>query len=170
MQIQTEFGEAMGLKYPEQVAIAIARDPQGKFNPITLGWCMNTSGDPPMLAISVGLARYSLLAIRHARQFVVSFPSAAMAEDALFFGTHSGRDMDKLAEHKTATQPAARIDGVLLADAVANFECELESELPTGDHVIFAGRIVASHTNQDTSVMRLYTRGGELGLGGVVPA
>ncbi|MAE61676.1 MAG: flavin reductase [Planctomycetaceae bacterium] len=170
MQEPTGCGEAMGRKYPEQVAIAIAKDAEGKFNPITLGWCMNTSGDPAMLAISVGLERHSLGAIRHARQFVVSFPSVQMADEALFFGTHSGRDMDKLAACGTPTQPATRIDGVLLADAVANFECELETELPTGDHVIFVGRIVAAHAHQDASVARLYSRGGELGLGGAVPA
>jgi flavin reductase (DIM6/NTAB) family NADH-FMN oxidoreductase RutF len=131
---------------------------------------MITSGDPPMLALSVGLTRHSLQAIRHRRQFVVSFPSVEMADDALFFGTHSGADMDKLANRQTPTQPATQIDGLLLSDAVANFECELESELPTGDHVLFVGRVVAAHANQDTSVTRLYSRGGELGLGGVVPA
>ena len=170
MQVQTEYGEAMGRKYPEQIAIAIARDPQDKFNLITLGWIMITSGDPPMLAISVGLTRYSLEAIRHSRQFVISFPSVQMTDDALFFGTHSGRDTDKLAARQTPTQPATKVDGVLLADAVANFECELESELTTGDHVIFVGRVVAAHANQDASVSRLYSRGDELGLGGVVPA
>jgi flavin reductase (DIM6/NTAB) family NADH-FMN oxidoreductase RutF len=34
---------------------------------------------------------------------------------------------------------------VILDDASANFECVLEGELITGDHVIFAGRVVASH-------------------------
>jgi len=167
MQIEAEFGDAMGRKYPEQVAIAVAKDPQGKFNTITLGWCMNTSGDPPMLAISVGLARYSLEAIRHAGQFVVSFPSVQMADEALFHGTHSGRDMDKLAACQTPTQPATRIDGALLTESVANFECLLESEFPTGDHVIFVGRVVAAHMNEDSSVQRVYSRG-EAGLGGVV--
>jgi flavin reductase (DIM6/NTAB) family NADH-FMN oxidoreductase RutF len=48
----------------------------------------------------------------------------------------------------------------LLSDAVANFECVLESELLTGDHVIFAGRIVAAHVNEDPDVVRLYNLGG----------
>jgi len=168
VQITTTYQKAMGRKYPEQVAIAIAKDVQGKYNPITLGWTMITSIDPPMLAISVGLTRYSLEAIRHAREFVVSFPSSAMANDALFHGTESGRDLDKLAACGTRTQPASGVDGVLLAEAVANFECKLESELTTGDHVIFVGRVVASHMNEDPSVRRLYTLGHEK-LGPVVP-
>lgn len=170
MQVQTEYGEAVTRKYPEEVAIAIAKDSQGRFNPITLGWAMYTSGQPSMMAISVGLTRYSLEAIRFSRQFVISYPSSKMAEDAEFFGTHSGREMDKLAAKGTPTQPAAKIDCVLLADAVANFECELESELATGDHVIFVGRIVACHVNENSGLCRLYSRGEKYGLGGVVPS
>jgi len=118
----------------------------------------------------VGLSRYSLEAIRSARQFVVSFPSVGMRDDALFHGTHSGRDMDKLAECGTRTEPATKIDCVLLSDAVANFECELEAELLTGDHVIFAGRVVAAHVNTDPSVRRLCIVGPGHKMGGVEPA
>ncbi len=169
MQQQTEFSTAIRRKYPEQVVIAIARDSDGKCNPITLGWTMITSGKPPMMAISVGLPRYSLGVIRQAGEFVIAFPSAQMAEEALFFGTHSGRDMDKLAERNTPTRPAAEIDCVLLSEAVANFECVLESELKTGDHVIFAGRVVAAHVNEQEGLQRLYTLGPGYQMGAVSP-
>jgi len=159
MQITAVYQEAILRKYPEQIVVAIARDPQSKFNPITLGWTMITSGDPPMMAVSIGLPRYSLEAIRMSRSFVISFPSLSMASDVLYFGTNSGRDVDKLATCGTMTQPAAGIDCVLLSDAVANFECELVSELETGDHVILTGAIVAAHVNQDSTAERLYNLG-----------
>ena len=169
MQVEKAYSEAITRKYPEQVVIAIARDSEGKHNPITLGWSMITSHVPPMMAVSVAHKRHSLGAIRHAKEFVISFPASTMAEDALFHGTHSGRDTDKLAVQKTATQPATKIDSVLLADAVANFECVLEGEMTTGDHVIFAGRIVASHVNEDNSVRRLYTLATGYDMSGVAP-
>ena len=168
MQVPADYEKAIERRYPEGIAIAIAKDAQGKHNPITLCWVMRTSHEPPMLAISIALQRHSLSALRQARQFVVSVLSTTMAEDALFHGTKSGRDMDKLAEFGTATQPATEIDSVLLADAVANFECVLEDELRTGDHVIFAGRVVASHMNEDASVRGLYSLGDDQ-MGGVVP-
>ena len=71
-------------------------------------------------------------------------------------GTHSGRDMDKLKEFGSTTSPTTEIDSVILDDAVANFECVLEGELPTGDHMIFAGKVVASHINTEPKG-RLYT-------------
>ncbi|GAF91510.1 unnamed protein product, partial [marine sediment metagenome] len=149
MQTETAFAKAIATKYPEQVAIAIARDSGGKYNPITLGWVMQTSGTPPMMAISVGKTRYSLPTIRTAGEFVIAFPSGLQEEETMLFGTKSGRDTDKLAEAGTKTQPASKIDGVLLQDAVANFECRLAAELETGDHVILVGQVVCSHVNEN---------------------
>lgn len=169
MQVRTSYNDGVTRKYPEQVAIAIAKDPQGKYNPITLGWVMPTSHKPPMLAISVGLTRYSLEAIRCAGEFVLSFPSAAMAQDALFYGTKSGRNMDKIAACGTKTQPATKIDCVLFTEAVANFECKVKSEHRTGDHVIFVGEVVATYVNEDPDVRRLYTVGAGYEMSGVVP-
>ena len=157
MQIDVDYSKAINRKYPMPIVIAIAKDQTGKYNPITLGWWMNTSHNPPMIAISIGLRRYSLEVIRHAKEFVVSFPSNSMAKEAFYYGTNSGIDMDKLAKCKINTQPARKVDCVILSDAVANFECKLESEHLTGDHVIFVGRIIASHMNQDEELERLYT-------------
>lgn len=168
MQIETTYDEARERRFPEQVAIVIAKDAQGKYNPIAVSWTMMTSHEPPLMAISIGKTRYSLEAVRLAKEFVISLPSTDMRGDVVFHGTKSGRDMDKLAECGTKTQPAAKIDCVILADVVANFECRLVSEHETGDHLIFVGEVVASHMNEDTSIRRLYTLGDEQ-MGGVRP-
>jgi len=165
-QKQAPYQEAIVRKYPEQVVIAIARDEKGVPNPITLGWTMITSIQPPMMAISIGRTRYSLGAVRHSKEFVIAFPSDEMAEATLFYGTKSGRDMNKLEAHPTPTQQAAVVDGVLLADAVANFECRLAAELETGDHVIFVGEVVAAHANERPK-RRLYTTGAGYAMSGV---
>jgi flavin reductase (DIM6/NTAB) family NADH-FMN oxidoreductase RutF len=81
-----------------------------------------------------------------------------MAKAALFFGSKSGRDIDKFAEFECTTEPANQIDSLLLADAVANFECTFESQMVAGDHFIFVGKIVASHVNTEAK-KRLYTIG-----------
>ena len=166
MQRETSYAEAINLKYPEPVAIAIAKDPQGKYNPIALGWVMCTSHDPPMLAMSIGLTRYSLGAVREAGEFVIAFPSEEQEKETMLAGTRSGRDTDKLAAAGAATSPATKIDGVLLDDAVANFECKLVGELATGDHVLFAGEVVAAHVNTDLK-NRLYTVGAGHKMGGL---
>jgi flavin reductase (DIM6/NTAB) family NADH-FMN oxidoreductase RutF len=158
MQKQVDFSEAIRTKYPEQVVIAIAKDKNGKANPVTLGWTMIASGEPPMMAIALYEGHYSVKCIRHSKCFTVVYPSSDMADAALYFGKHSGRDTDKLAEFECGTAECAKIDSVLLSDAVANFECTLESETVAGDHIIFVGRVVAAHKNAE-SKKRLYTVG-----------
>lgn len=158
MQKQVEYQEAIKTKYPEQVAIAIAKDKAGRANPVTLGWTMIVSGEPAMMAIAVAKTHYSVETITHSRCFTIAFPSSDMADAALFFGSKSGRDIDKFAEFECKTEPAKEIDSVLLTDAVANFECTLESQMVAGDHVIFVGTVVCSHINTE-SKKRLYTIG-----------
>jgi flavin reductase (DIM6/NTAB) family NADH-FMN oxidoreductase RutF len=166
MQKKVKYEQAIKTKYPEQVVIAIAKDRAGKANPITLGWTMIVSGEPPMMAIAVAKTHYSIETITHSECFTIAFPSSEMADAALFFGSKSGRNVDKFAEFKCKTEPAKEIDSVLLSDAVANFECTLESQMVTGDHVIFVGKVVASHTNTEAT-KRLYTVGPGHKLGSV---
>jgi flavin reductase (DIM6/NTAB) family NADH-FMN oxidoreductase RutF len=156
MQKQVEYAAAVKTKYPEQIVIAIAKDKSGKANPITLGWTMFASGNPLMMAIAVAASHYSVQAIEHSKCFTIAFPSAEMAKDALFFGSHSGRDMDKFAASNCQTEPARQIDSVLLSDAVANFECVEESRAQAGDHIIYIGRVVAAHVNAEPG-KRLYS-------------
>ncbi len=166
MQKQAEYQDAVKTKYPEQVVIAIARDKAGRANPITLGWTMIVSGKPAMMAIAVASTHYSIETIRHSKCFTIAFPSSDMADAALFFGSKSGRDTDKFAEFDCKTEHAKSIDSLLLSDAVANFECTLESQMPAGDHIIFVGKIVCSHINTEPK-KRLYTVGPGHKLGSV---
>jgi flavin reductase (DIM6/NTAB) family NADH-FMN oxidoreductase RutF len=166
MQKQVTFEQAVKTKYPEQIVIVAAKDKKGKANPVTLGWTMIASYDPPMMAIGVYKGHYSVKCIRHSKCFTIAYPSVDMAKAALFFGSHSGRDTDKFAQFNTRTTPARKIDSVLLTDAVANFECRLVKQIPTGDHITFFGEIVCSHINKKTK-KRLYSLGKGHKLGSV---
>ena len=156
MQKQVEYSDAIKTKYPEQVVITVAKDKNDRANPVTLGWTMIASGEPAMMAIAVAKTHYSVEAITHSKCFTIAFPSAQMADAALFFGSKSGRKVDKFAEFECKTEPAEKIDSLLLAEAAANFECTLESQTPAGDHIIFVGKVVCSHINTEPK-KRLYT-------------
>jgi flavin reductase (DIM6/NTAB) family NADH-FMN oxidoreductase RutF len=156
MQQQVDFNEAIKKKFPEGVAILVVKDAAGKANPITLGWTMQVSQKPPMWAVALREERYSTEHIRLKKCFTLVLPTVEMGHDALFFGTKSGRDMDKFEKRGTKLAPAKEIDSVLMEDAVANFECVLDGEMTAGDHVIFTGRVVACHINT-APCKRLYT-------------
>jgi flavin reductase (DIM6/NTAB) family NADH-FMN oxidoreductase RutF len=167
MQKQVEYSEAVKTKYPEQVVIVIAKDNSGRANPVTLGWTMFASGNPPMISIAVAKKHYSVETITHSRCFTLCYPSFEMAEAALFYGSKSGRIIDKFAELPCATAPAEKINSVILTDAVANFECTLESQADAGDHIIFIAKVVCSHINTEPK-KRLYTTAPGHKLGAVL--
>jgi flavin reductase (DIM6/NTAB) family NADH-FMN oxidoreductase RutF len=167
MQKKTDFSSAIKTKYPEQIVIAIAKDKKGKPNPVTIGWTMIASGQPPMMAIALTPKRYTTAAIKHSKCFTIAYPSEQMAKETLFFGTHSGKNIDKLAQTHCKTSPAEKINSVIIDDAVANFECVLVKQCAAGDHIIFIGKIVASHINTKKK-NRLYVVGPNYQLGGVL--
>jgi len=164
MQKQVEYEKAGKTKYPEPIVFVIAKDANGKANPMTAGWTTNVSSSPPMKAVALVPKRHTTAAIRHSKCFTIVYPSAEMDAEALFFGTKSGRDIDKLDFTGCKNEPATKIDSVILSDATANFECELEDEIAIGDHILFVGRVVASHMNTEPT-KRLYTvaPGGKMG-------
>lgn len=165
MQIMKPYSETRAAKYPEPVHIVIVKSADGSFNPMSAAWVMFTSIDPPMLAVSIGFQRHTYELLREQGEFVISIPSENMATEVEFFGSNSGRDMNKLTELGTEVQAAVEIDSVLLSQASANYECRVTGSLKTGDHMIFAGEIVASHINKE-SIPRIFTLGSKQ-FGGV---
>jgi flavin reductase (DIM6/NTAB) family NADH-FMN oxidoreductase RutF len=75
--------------------------------------------------------------------------------------------MEKIKEFGTMTEPCKKISGVIFTAAVANFECRLVGELPTGDHAIFVGEVVQGWTNMERHKDRLYTLGTGYKMGSV---
>jgi len=166
---EATLSEAIKTKLPEQVVLASVVDAAGKPNLIALGWCMPTSNDPPMLAISVAFDRYSHGCLTANPEFVVVFPAANQKSAALYCGTKSGRDVDKFQETGLEPLPASKVAPPLVAGATANFECVVEATVDTGDHTIFAGRIVAQHIDDEAAASgRLYNFGAR-GWGSAAP-
>jgi len=145
---EVTFGEAMKRKYPEWVVLVVSVDAQRKVDVMPAGWAMIVSGKPPMFAVAVGHTRYTHELIEKGKEFVIAFPSPGMEAATLYCGTHSGRDVDKIAETALQTASAKRVKTPLIKGAVINLECRLDSATRSGDHTIFVGEVLASHIEE----------------------
>lgn len=141
--------EAWKRKYPERTVLAVSISKDGKPNIITLGWNMPTSFKPPMVAISVGLTRYSHKLISESGEFVLAFPSEGMEDTLLFCGTHSGRDVDKFKATGLTPIKAKYVKPPLIAEATVNMECRVVGSIRTGDHTIFVGEILTAYISDE---------------------
>ena len=157
---ESDIKEAISRKYPEGVVLVVSTDERGRPNAMPAGWSMFTSGDPPMFAVSIHPDRFTHELISKTSEFVVTFPGEDQAGMVELCGSCTGAEVDKFDCFSIPTCPAKSVKPPLIEDSVACLECVVESTLKTGDHTIFAGRIVAGHVSE-RPIRRLYNLGGE---------
>ncbi|OQX70532.1 MAG: hypothetical protein B6D62_04635 [Candidatus Cloacimonas sp. 4484_275] len=142
------------IKNPSKIAIAVTKDEnEKKINLITLEWFMRTSINPPMFAISVGHRRYSYSCLQKFRYFNLCFPSVEMKQTALIAGTTSGRNVNKLDLISESFFSGKLAKLPVFENAVANFECEIFSQIRSGDHTIFIGKVKYSWIGENQNLL-----------------
>ena len=109
----------------------------GRKNAFTAAWVMQSSFDPPMLALSINPAHSSYGLLKGGGCFTVSVLGKGQRELALHFGTP--RKEDKLA---SVSWHEADCAAPVLSSALAWFECRVAGELASGDHVLVLGQVV----------------------------
>ena len=151
---RTDFTTAIAAtKNPAKIAIAVVKDKNDKVNLITLEWFMRTSLKPAMFAISIAHTRYSYECLQNFRYFNLCIPSKEMAKAAEICGTKSGRDVDKL---KLINQDwfSGKLKKIpIFKNALANFECEVVTQVKNGDHTIYVGEVKYSWLNEEKKIL-----------------
>lgn len=156
--IEVSWSEAIRRRFPETVVLVVSCDRNGRPNVMPAGWSMVTSGKPPMLAVSIGLGRHTHKLIEETGEFVLAFPNKEMKDLVEYTGTSSGRDIQKFPAFNIETAEPKLVRPPLIRNAVACFECRVRGRLVTGDHTIFAGEVLVSHTPEEYR-HRLYNFG-----------
>lgn len=145
--------EAFANFKPENCVMVISVDNNGKPSGMTAAWNMKISHQPPLIAVCLSKKGYTHELIQQSKEFVVAVPNKDLEETLLYFGTNSGRDVDKFAETKVETTEAKHIKPPLITNATLNFECKVWKEVKAGDHIIFIGEILAVYENKDKKVL-----------------
>jgi flavin reductase (DIM6/NTAB) family NADH-FMN oxidoreductase RutF len=151
---RVEFSKAKNIiKIPAKLTLAVMQDKNEKVNLITLEWFMRTSIEPAMFAISIGHSRYSFECLQSFRKFNLVYPSKQMKNTVKICGSKSGRDIDKLQviNEEYFLGRASKLP--IFTNAVANFECEVVSQVRSGDHTIFVGEVKYSWINEDKELL-----------------
>ena len=148
-KVEVEFNMVARLMYPRPVVLVTCIDRIGKPNILPMAWTMPTSFDPPLIAISVALKRYSHELIKETHEFVINIPEKKLANKIDYLGRVSGMDVDKFERSGMTILSAKIVRPPLIAECIAHIECNLVSSLETGDHTIFVGKVVAAQVDED---------------------
>ena len=142
---EVPISQAIASQRPEWIVLVVTQRADGFVDVMPAGWVMRVSGTPPMFAVSVGHGRYTNELVRGAGEFVLAFPAEGMGEAVCYCGSHSGRDVGKVAACGLTLLPARTIKTPLLGGAFINLECRLTTITEAGDHSIFVGEVLAAH-------------------------
>jgi len=119
----------------------------GKPNITTVAWAMPTSGCPPLVAISLAPQRHSHELIRESGEFIINVPTLEQLQAVYACGSFSGRSFDKFKKAGLTPMPAKKVKAPAIRECVAHLECVVDTEVTTGDHTVFVGKIVSAYAN-----------------------
>jgi flavin reductase (DIM6/NTAB) family NADH-FMN oxidoreductase RutF len=156
----TTFREALK-DFPAGVTIVTSADELGQPVGATVSAFASLSLDPPLVVVCLKRESTTVSAIRARQAFAVHILCNDQAQLALRFASDRSPKFEGL-------EFAANASGVpLLDDCPVRLECELNDELPGGDHVILVGLVVDA-SNSDTFEPLVYANRRFLALGSAV--
>ena len=133
----------LGSPYPYTLVVTL--DKEAKPNAMGLSWWTFTSLQPPMIAISVGHARYTHECLEGCKEFVLCFPSQEQAKAAWECGVKSGRNTDKFKEVGLTPIPSKVVRPPIIQGSTVAYECKVVAQMECGDHTLYNGEVVAIH-------------------------
>jgi len=141
---QLEVPEALNSFYPQPLAFLSAVAPNGTRNAMAVGWLMQASLEPPILAVAVSQANYTHRLIELTDAFAISMAGQGQEDLINRLGTTSSPGLDKLSEAQVPAAVGAVTGCPLIEGSAVHFECKVERRVTVGDHSVFFGRIVAA--------------------------
>ncbi|MEI6500210.1 MAG: flavin reductase family protein [Armatimonadota bacterium] len=151
---EVPIAEALKLKYPEWTVLVTSRDAEGAPDIMPAGWVMLCNQTPPMVAVAVGLGRYTHVCLEDTGEFALSWPGVGLEKLIEQTGSVSGRDVNKFEQFGLAEIEGSQLNAPLVDGCAFAVECVVVSQLELEDHSIFVGEIVAAHVG-DTPVAKL---------------
>ncbi len=113
-------------------------------NVMTIAWHMPVSMKPPLVAVALGVSRFTTELVDASGEFAINIPPANMLAKARRAGSISGRDMDKLAELDLAFSSGKATRAPVLQDCLGYMECKVVNRVPAGDHTVYIAEVVSA--------------------------
>lgn len=123
-------------------------DAEGVPNMMTASWVGICCSDPPSVTVSLRSSRHSYGNIVGSKAFTVNIPSESYARETAFFGSVSGKNVDKLAATGLTATRSELVNAPYLAEFPLIVECKLVKTVEVGTHTMLIGEIVDVKANE----------------------
>ena len=129
----------------------------GEDHGMTANWVTQASFEPPMVAVAVENTSKTIGMIRDSHHFALNLLQKDQRDLAGKLGRSSEQAPQKLKGLKTKPAPVSGTP--VLADAIGWVECRLMTTVPSGDHTLVLGEVVAAGVEHDGEPLTLQEAG-----------
>lgn len=140
---------AATIAHPVPVWVIGTYDREGKPNASTVAWGGICCSKPPCVAISLRKATYSHGNIVERKAFTVNVPSEKFLKETDYFGTVSGRTVNKFGETGLTSVKSDLVDAPFVKEFPIVLECKLLHTIELGMHTEFIGEIMDVKADED---------------------
>jgi flavin reductase (DIM6/NTAB) family NADH-FMN oxidoreductase RutF len=134
------------LLHPYNTSLVTCCDAEGQPNIIAIAWLVPVSVSPPLMGLSIRPTRHSYKLIQATGEFVINVASYEIAQQVLFCGRRSGRDVDKFAATGLTPGQARLVRPPIIEECIAHLECRVVQDVEAGDHHLVIGEVLAAYT------------------------
>lgn len=124
---------------------------------MTANWVTQASFEPAMIAVAVENTSKTIGMIRDSHHFAVNLLQKDQRDLAGKLGRSSEQAPQKLKGLKTKPAPVSGTP--VLTDAIGWVECRLMTTMPSGDHTLVLGEVVAAGVERDGEPLTLQEAG-----------
>ena len=128
--------------YPATVLV-VGVSSAGRINFMPVVWHSALSFEPPLFGVWISPKRFTHEMLQSAPSFSVSMHPQEQWRQIHAIGTTSGRRVCKVKELGLSFRRGGELDVPILQGAYAAYELEKQSQIKTGDHDLFVGRLRA---------------------------
>ena len=143
-----ELRAAMG-KYPTGVTVVTTLKGDGSVGAMTANSVTSISLEPPLVLLSVGHTRNTLAYIRQSGRFAINVLRGDYVHVAEYFATdEQDRKGEPPVEYSFTGRGMPRVDGCL-----SFVDCDVVDAHEHGDHTVFVGRVMDTHTGSGSPLV-----------------
>ncbi len=127
---------------PTPVWVIGSYDKEGKPNVMTAAWVGICCSRPPCVTVSLRKATYTFGNIMEREAFSVNIASESFAKEVAYFGSVSGRNVDKFLTTELTPIKSDLVDAPYIKEFPLVIECKLLQTIELGLHTMFIGEIM----------------------------
>ena len=142
-KVEVDLSKAYRFLYP-RLTIIVSSGTIDKPNALTIAWSTPLSVEPPLIGILIAAKRYSHQVIQETNSFVINVPHFGLVSGTHMVGQVSGRDDPRKVEKAGfSLETSRKVRAPQIKECPVNLECKLKDIIPTGDHDMFIGEVLA---------------------------